>query len=307
MIPIIIGVVAIVIVAGSLYGLSTSQNTKKPSGLPILWWFVDDGEPNTKSWASFEDRATYEPVEPYLSLCLDKARDLWSPSWEIRPIIGRRAALAIIKDPPAGVIRTPPSLWIAWLRATLLAQQGGLWIDGSVLPLASGETLRARVNGHDVLTFGTDPDESLATASQESKAGAPAAGLSAGWSAKPGNPMWSGLSASIAAVIASGPPSWSAFDARRALRTLWDKHCGGVTLVDRKAEVSRSPYGRLLDYVDLFATSEVTVDTSNALWLPLPEGRNALDRKTAYQWFTRLSKQQIVESDFFWARMARGP
>lgn len=306
MIPIVIGVVTIVIIAGVVYGFSTSQSDRKPSGLPILWWYVDDGEPNTKSWAAFEDRATYEPVEPYLSLCLDKARGLWSSNWDIRPIIGRRAAMEIVKDPPPGVIRTPPPLWIAWLRATLLAQQGGLWIDGSVLPLASGETLRQRVSGHDVLTFGTDPDEALATASQESKAGAPAAGVSAGWATKPGHPMWSGLSASIAAVIASGPPSWSAFDARRAMRTLWDKHCAGVTLVDRKAEVSRSPYGRLLDYVDLFVTSEVTVDTSSAMWLPLPEGRYELERKTAYQWFTRLSKQQITESDFFWARMARG-
>lgn len=302
----IIGVFVIIIVTGSLYGLSSLQATKKSSGLPVLWWYVDDGEANTKSWASFEDRATYEPVEPYLSLCLDKARGLWSQSWEIRPLIGRRAALAVVKDPPAGVIRTPPSIWTEWLRATLLAQQGGLWIDGSVLPLASGETLLQRVSGHDVLTFGTDPDEALSTASQESKVGAPAAGGSAGWAAKPGHPMWSGLSASIAAVIASGPPSWSAFDARRAMRTLWDKHCAGVTLVDRKAEVSRSPYGRLLDYVDLFVTSEVTVDTRSALWLPLPEGRHSLDRKTAYQWFTRLSKQQIAESDFFWARMARG-
>lgn len=302
---ILIGVIGVivVVVTGVWWSQQVQQDDKK-KGLPILWWYVDDGEANTKSWASFEDRATYEPVEPYLALCLDKAKLLWGSSWDIRPIIGRRAALAIVQDPPPGVIRTPPSLWNAWLRATLLAQQGGLWLDGSVLPLATGEILRQRVRGHEVLTFGTDPDEALATASTESK-GAPAAGGSAGWSAKSGHPLWTGLSAAIGSVVASGPPSWSAFDARRALRSLWDKHCAGATSVDREAELSRTPHGRQLDYVDLFTTSEVYVDASRALWIPLPEGRNALERKTAYLWFTRLSKQQIEESDFFWSRMAR--
>jgi len=314
----IVWIVIFAVIVAVIYLLYLARNNvltavDKPDKRPVIWWYVDDGEANTKHWASFEDRGTYDPIEPYLSLCLDRAKRLWGQEWNIRPIIGRRAALALFAstdeklkkvDVPHDVIRTPPALWMAWFRTTLLAQQGGLWIDGSVIPLCSGATLFERVSSSDVLTFGSDPDEALSTATQEGPQ-SPAAGRSAGWAVAPGHPMWSGLSADISAIIASGPPSWSAFDARRSLRRLWDKHCGSVTRIDREAEVSRTPYGRRLNNVDLFDRTEVDVDITKALWCPLPDGRDALERASPYLWFTRLSKEQIMESDFAWAKIAR--
>ena len=74
--------------------------------------------------------------------------------------------------------------------------------------------------------------------------------------------------------------------------------------MDRRAELARSP-GRRLDYVDLFERTEVDVDPTGALWVPLPDGRDALERATAYLWFTRMSEEQILESEFFWAKLAR--
>jgi hypothetical protein len=306
--------VLLLVLGGILYFIRSTNTKTASDSRPVIWWYVDDGEANTKSWASFEDRGTYDPIEPYLSLCLDRARRLWGQEWNIRPIIGRRAALALLTsdaddkklkkiEPPHDVIRTPPALWMAWFRTTLLAQRGGLWLDGSVIPLCSGSTLLQRVSDT-VLTFGSDPDEALSTAALTGPQ-SPAAGNSAGWAAAPGHPMWSGLSTAIAAVVAAGPPSWSAFDARRSMRKLWDTHCASVTQIDRKAEVSRTPYGRRLNYVDLFDRTEVDVDITEALWCPLPNGRDALERATPYLWFTRLSKEQIMESDFWWAKMAR--
>ena len=236
----------VVVVLGAAYGVRNGVNMiieEGPAGLkPTIWWYVDDGDVNTKHWVSFEDRATREPTEPYLRLCLKKARALWGSEFSIVPVVGRAAALTLLKDKgadiPHGVERTPPQLWMAWARCTMLAHLGGLWLDGSVLPMGSGVELRKRLAGDQVLTFGADADEMLAGAAQEGTRGGPAGGRSAGWSFRPSHPVWMGLSRDIGAVVAQGDPSWSSFEARRSLRWLWDKHCSGMTRVDRVAEVS---------------------------------------------------------------------
>jgi hypothetical protein len=272
---------------------------------------VDDYQVNTTEWASFEDRATHEPTEPYLRLCLRKARERWGDDFDVQPLIGRRAALTRLEEAqapiPAGVERVPPALWMPWLRASTLAYLGGLWMDGSVLPFGSGTELRRRLLDDTVLTFGADADEELASAAQDGSAGGPAAGRSAGWAAVPGHPMWVGLAGDISAVVAEGDQSWSSFEARRSLRFLWSKHCSGMTRVDRKAEISRDMYGKRLNYEELFELIEwPTGSTEHGLWVPLPDGRDKLEMASPFLWFTRMSEEQIMESDFLWARLARG-
>lgn len=297
----------IVLALGTAYSVRNQVNdVMNPSIVrPVIWWYVDDSQANTKEWLSFEDRATREPNAPYLKLCLRRTKALWSSDFDVVPVIGRRAALLHLegKSPiPEGAEQAPPALWMAWCQSAFLAASGGLWMDGSVLPLGSsgsGTELVNRLAGQTVLTFGTDPDEELASSSA-------AAGRSAGWAAVPGHPMWSGLARDTADTIALGPQSWSSFEARRALRHLWDKHCSGVTSVDRKAEVSRDHFGKQLGYEDLFDLTEwPTGSTAGGLWVPLPFGRDGLERASPWLWFTRLSEQQIMDSDFVWSRLAR--
>jgi len=291
----------VVLVLGTAYGIRHQVNDMiNPSIVrPTIWWHVDDSQANTKEWLSFEDRATREPNAPYLKLCLRRARELWSTDFDIVPVIGRRAALAYLESSPEGAGECPPALWMAWCQSAFLAQKGGLWLDGSVLPLGKGQELSRRLMGTTVLTFGSDPDEDLVGSEA-------AAGRSAGWAAVPGHPMWSGLARDTDDAIARGPQSWSSFEARRALRFLWDKHCSGVTVIDRKAEVSRDRFGRRLGYEDLFDVSEwPTGSTEGGLWVPLPFGRDGLERASTWLWFTRLSEQQILDSDFVWSRLAR--
>jgi hypothetical protein len=278
---------------------------------PVIWWHVDDSQVNGKEWTSFEDRATREPNEPYLALCLKKAQRQWSSDFEVVPLIGRACVLERLRTAgcviPTGAERVPPALWMAWCRTAVLAHLGGLWLDGSVLPLSSATAweVRRRLAGHAVLTFGADADEELSAAEQKGGQGGPAAGRAAGWAAAPGHPMWTGLCRDIGAVVKAGDQSWSSFEARRSLRFLWDKHCSGVTRVDRKAEVSRDKYGKRLDYDDLFAKKEwINGSTEGGLWVPLPDGRDKLERTSAWLWFTRLSEEQIAESEFVWARLA---
>jgi len=311
MLPIwIVTTAVVVLVLGAAYsvrsqfsdlpGLAPSGNQK-----PVLWWHVDDSQSNTKEWMSFEDRATKVPTEPYLALCLKKAQRLWSAEFDVKPLIGRRAVLAVLQEKgcviPEGAERCPPQLWMAWCRCALLAHAGGLWLDGSVLPVGSGAEMQRRIlAGPSALTFGADSDEELAAAEQNSTG--PAAGASAGWSQGTGHPVWMGMARDIGAVIQKGDPSWSSFEARRSMRFLWNKHCSGTVAVDRAAEGSRDKYGRQLSYEDLFATKEwVNGSVERALWVPLPFGRDKLERTSAWLWFTRLSEEQLLASDFLWA------
>jgi hypothetical protein len=284
---------------------------------PTIWWFVDDSQVNARQWLDWGDRSTREPNEPYLQLCLERARTLWSGDFVIEPVIGRVAALRLLEEGKAALPsdfkgpadeglkipleadRCPPDLWMPWCRATFLATFGGFWMDGSVLPVSGN--LKGRIVGADALTFGSDPDEGLSAAEQVT----PAAGRSAGWASLPQHPVWAGLARDLSALISEGDQSWGAPEARRALRTLWDKHCSGVIRVDRTAEVSRDRYGRRLELDTLLGSTEwANGSLEGGVWVSLPDGRHELERATHWNWFTRMSVDQIRESDFVWAKWA---
>lgn len=305
-----------VVVLGAAYGVreqvkgllgftDTAVALGAAGGKPTIWWYVDDSQANAREWLDWGNRSTREPNEPYLKICQARALALWGDSFVVEPIIGRVAALTHLKEAgveiPPEVLRTPPALWMAWCRAAFLSARGGLWLDGSVLPIGSGVDLRDRCIGRDALTFGTDPDEGLS----DTKGSAAAAGPSAGWAATPGHPVWRGQLRDVSALVAEGAQSWSAPEARRSLRYLWDKHFSGTVSVDRAAEVSRDRYGRRLELETLLGTTEWQEgSTKGGLWVPLPEGRDGLERASPWLWFTRMSVDQIRESEFNWARWA---
>jgi hypothetical protein len=312
----ILAVAIVVLALGVLWGVRNQINGMIGVGggvggvgtRPVVWWYVDDGQVNSREWLDWAARSTQEPNEPYLKICQARAMDRWGKEFQVEPVIGRVAALARLgvgseggPSIPAGMINTPPYLWMNWCRAMFLSRLGGLWIDGSVLPVGSGSELLSRLAGADALTFGTDPDEGL---------GAPtgsiaAANLAAGWAAVPGHPVWTALAADLTALAGEGAQSWGAPEARRSLRTLWDRHFSGVVRVDREAEVSRDRYGVRLELDTLLGQTDwPTGSKERGLWVPLPEGRDGMERASPWLWFTRLSVEQIRESGFLWAQWA---
>jgi len=316
MIPVWIYAVAIaVLVLGATYGVRNQINgilgigptgtAGSLTGKPTIWWVVDDSQINARQWLDWHDRVTFEPNEPYLKICLNRAKALWGESFTIEPVIGRLAAqrrleAAGVAVPPEAD-RVPPALWSPWCRAAYLNHFGGLWLDGSVLPIGSGSDLRSRIVAADVLTFGTDPDEGLSAAEQT----APAAGRTSGWAAVPGHPMWAGIERDLTALIVEGDQSWGAPEARRSLRHLWDKHCVGIVKTDRLAEVGRDKYGRRLELDTLLAETDwPTGSTKGGLWVTFPDGRDGLERASPFQWFLRMSEEQIRKADFLWAKWA---
>jgi len=306
----------VALVAGVVYSMSRGLDLSSPpangflsSKKTPLWWVVDNSQVNSRQWLDFGNRSTRQPNEPYLALCLERARAALSEQFDLQVLVGRDAVYRVLgtaEDFCAKQRSIPPALWLAWCRAALLSRFGGLWMDGSVLilPGASSEKIRARLEGSPVLMFGTDAEENLASGS--AAAGA-SAGASAGWSAAPHHPMWTGLERDLTALIDQGPPSWSSVEARRGLRSLWDKHCSGMTAIDREIEVGRDPYGRRLELETLLGSTELGFPLEKeGMWLILPDGRDGMERASPWLWFTRLSREQILESKFVWAKLAKG-
>lgn len=301
-----------VLVLGTAYGARNQINellghsgAQAIGGRPHIWWYVDDSQVNARQWLDWEARSTREPNEPYLKICQARALALWGQHFQVEPLIGRVSALERLRTGgaviPDGADRCPSALWMAWCRAAFLKTFGGLWLDGSTLPIGSGEELHVRLMKSQVLMFGTDADEGIS----DVKGTRAAAGESAGWSAMPAHPVWAGLERDLAALIAEGDQSWSSVEARRSLRHLWDKHCSGVVVVDRSAEVSRDRYGRRLELDTLLGETEWTSGTRDGgLWVPLPDGRDGLERASPWLWFTRMSVEQIREAPFVWAKWA---
>lgn len=316
MIPAWIWAVAVVVlVLGVSWGARNQINgllgvgglAASSGGKPRIWWYVDDSQGNSHVWLDWGNRATIQPNEPYLRICLARARELWGHEFEIIPVMGRKIALRDLEKggvkAPAGALECPPYLWMAWCRAAYLSGLGGLWMDGSVLPIGGGGSLLRLTAGASALTFGVDPDEGLSSA----EATLPAAGPSAGWAAQPHHPVWTGIERDTGALIGAGAQSWGAPEARRALRRLWDKHCSGTVRVDRGAEVSRDKYGRRLELDTLLGQTEWPTGTfKGGMWVPLTEGRDNLSRSIAWRWFELLSEEEIRDSDFVWSRVARG-
>lgn len=297
-------VVLVAVARSTVYGAIEPLISDKKKKYTI-WWIVDDSQVNSRKWLDWNSRTSFEPNEPYLALCLRRARELWSDHFDIQPLVGRVAVHHRLEEAgvhvPEGADRSPPAVWMPWCRAAVLSSLGGLWIDGSVLPLRrDGVDLHAKVAAADILTFGTEPDEGLCAAEES----APAAGRSAGWSRDGGHPMWSGMERDLHAIIAAGEQSWGAATARRSLRWAWDKHCSGSP-IDRVAEVSRDTYGRRLELETLLGENTwPTGSTEGGFWVPFPDGRDGLERASVWAWFLRMSEEQIRASKFVWAKWA---
>ena len=298
----IVGLGIIAVVLGVAYGVrnQVAGYTDSPllgSSRPKIWWILDDSQLNSRQWLDWGARTTHEPNEPYLKIGYKRAHNMAGDAFDLEPVIGRvdthrklEAAGCVI---PPDADRAPPAIWLAWCRAAFLTYHGGLWLDGSVLPTGTTAELTQRLAGKDVLAFGVDPDDEKI------------AGPSAGWSARPHHPAWTNIEHELRAVIDAGDQSWSSIEFSETMRNAWNRHAATIP-IDRKAEASRDAYGRRLELDTLLTETDwVSGSTKGSLWLPLPDGRDRLERATPYLWFLRMSEEQIFEGNFYWSKVAR--
>jgi hypothetical protein len=273
-----------------------------PGLKPTLWWFVDD-ENNARSWLDFGGRSTTEPNRGYLQVSLESLKKTQGGDFNIRPLIGRDAVMAEIKGAPADAKRLPPALWRRWAIANLLNCHGGLAMDGDST-LTVGPSFKPYLSGVEAAAFGITADEAIVS---PSTALAPGPAPYVGWAAAPRHPAWAHAADIWGRLVARGAQAWSSAEARRTYMTVFEAQRAKGLKVIREVEASRIPDGRPRALEDLFGRVSEPADPKTALTpgaVYVPYDGDDLARRYEFNWFLRLSPQQIKESDIVWARLA---
>ncbi len=300
-------------IIGLLVVIVLALNRRKPSipqedfislpGLkPTLMWFVDD-ENNARSWLDFGGRNTMEPNRGYLSIALESLRKTQGDDFNIMPLIGRDAVLAQIRDAPAEAKRLPPAIWRRWAIANLLNCHGGLVMDGNST-LTVGPSFKPLLSGVEAAAFGITSDEAIVS---PSTALAPGPGPYVGWASAPNHPAWAHAAMIWGNLVARGPQAWSSAEARRTYMTVFEAQRAKGLKVIREAEASRIPDGRPRSLEDLFGRVSSPADPKTALTpgaVYVAYDGDDLLRRYEFNWFLRMSPQQIKDSDLVWARLA---
>lgn len=271
---------------------------------PTLWWFVDD-EVNARGWLDFMGRNTTEPNRGYLQVALDAVRRTQAADFEIKPLIGRDAVLAQIPHANPQAKQLPTALWRRYAIANLLEAQGGLVMDGDST-LCVGPSFAPSIKNIDAAVFGITQDEPVASPDM---ALAPGPAPYVGWSRKSHHPAWSYASAIWNKLVAAGPQAWSSAEARRTYMTVFESQKSYGIQVVRSADGGRLPDGRPRQLEDLFGRVSEPADpktqlTPNTVYVPYDS--DALTRRFEFNWFLRMSPEQIRSSDLVWAELAAG-
>lgn len=271
------------------------------NGKPILWFVVDDYGTNNRRWIDFSSRSSRDLNMGFLALTKSRCLMTQGTDFDVRFLLGREAvASAVIAADgiiPSLHMSLLPSLWRAWARSALMRYCGGLYMDG--LSLCLGPSFMTCVKGKDDAVFGTEHDEPRTSALDGS------CSPFASWSSGPGHKAWTELNKDIVDLADGGDLTWTAAVARNQISQWHGKHLRTVPCL-RTCEWSRLNSGKPIELEDLFGRSynlnNEYVPSAQAVYLPLDYEK--IDRSVTYKWFLLLPVEQIISSDFLWAKLS---
>ena len=269
---------------------------------PTLWWFVD-AEPNARQWWDFGARNSDEPNRGYLALALEAVRRTQGEDFTVVPLIGRDATLRVIQGASPMAKQLPPALWRPFVISHLLNQEGGLVMDGNST-LCVGPNLLPRVKDIDAAAFGVHPAEPVAN---PDLAVAPGPAPYVAWAKQAHHPAWSHAAHTWGALTAAGPQAWSSAVARRTDMKVWEAQKTQGLQTIRGIDGTRLVSGLPRQLEDLVGRVSNPPDPKIAL---SPEtvfvsyDGDDLARRFEFNWFLRMSADQIKASDLVWAQYA---
>lgn len=265
---------------------------------PNLYWFCDSGV-NARKWSDFGGRNSKKPNRGYLTVALSRVRKT-QPEFNIVPIVGREDLFAHLPSLDRKALDLPPKLWREFAIANILRAKGGLAMDGDST-LCVGPSFYSYLVD-DAATFGINPDEPIAS---PVSALAPGPAPYVGWSRNPNHPAWVTAANFYNNLVLKGSSAWSAAIARRANLTVWEKQKSLGCVVLRSPDGSRLPNGKPRQLEDIFGNN---VEASSTL-LPgtvyISYDGDDLSRRYEFNWFLRLSPEQLAESDIVWSKFAK--
>jgi hypothetical protein len=226
--------------------------------------------------------------------------------FKIVPLLGREAVSKVLREAgekvPAGIRQLPATLWRQWALAALLAAKGGLAMVGDST-LCIGPSFGPLTHSVESALFGITSAEPRAIPGARV---APANWV--GWAARPHTPVWDIAASAWTRMVEAGPTSWSAAEARGTQFKIWATQKLKKPTVYQIQEGSRRYDGKEITREDLLMKNakpaDPKIELSPETVYVVMDG-DALVRDFRYGWFARMSADQILQSNFVWADLAR--
>lgn len=270
--------------------------------LPPLWLYFDNSQVNSRLWYDFQARSSRVLNQPYLNLCYEsivRANGKFYRIEVINGIHGLNERLGPDALPPRlageqGALMTVGPAEKNWIRAAILAKYGGLWMEPTSIALRGfGELPKDKI-----VFFGTDPEASFA-----GKAGTAVPSFQAIWCPKPNNPLFMAWATEAKKRLSEAVSGGSQVrgDAK------WDflKYFDGNPDVEVRPECElrrKGRAGRLIQLEDYLAQGPIHFTVpQTAIYASLPA--RDLELRLNWQWFRRMSEEQILDSDLVIAQL----
>lgn len=269
---------------------------KKDMDLPVIWLYIDNSQVNGRLWSDFMGRSSRAINLPFLNLCFETIVRQNQGTYRVE-VIGGLSDLAVrlggweqLPTPLQSAISPVGPAELNWIRAAVLSHFGGLWLDPAVLCIKSF----GRLPSDKVVLFGTDDGETYS-----GPLGTKAPSLRAIWSPKPDHPIFIQWEGQAKRRLESGKGG-------KEFRNDWISDALDFAnqykndIIYRPlAELRRKPNGRLIELDDLMMAGQEGdlpfVINKESVYVPIP--LDELLSRREYGWFTRMSEDQILESD----------
>lgn len=262
---------------------------------PVIWLFYNDGDVNSRFWADFGARSSRVLNRPYMNLCYETIVAAAGSNYRVEIIqgvsdaINRLGGQEMVPSPlrnPKAVLKEEEAQFMA---IAFLSKFGGLWMSPSTICIKSLPVFPE----NQIIGFGTSDTETYS-----GSGGTPVPNTHYIWCPRAGTPVFERWASMLYKRIDSYE---GGFRARRDNQWDWTYVTTGACSIIKQpnATLQRKSNGRRIELEDLLASGTEGnlpfVVGDDVLFVPIPYYE--LDRRSSYQWFLRLSEDQIMESD----------
>jgi hypothetical protein len=271
--------------------LSKGTNNK------TLWLYYDQSDVNARWWADFGARSSRVLNTPYLNLCYNSIVKKNGTTYNVKVLAGLTDVAILLggwnklPKPLQNPIAPVNTAEINYLRARILREFGGLWVNPSTICI---RPLPDFTKSNAVILFGTDKDE---TYSDEN--GTPAPGTDIMYSPEPNHPVFVELEQlALGRIEKQEGGRQFRGDVKWDLRTLMAKD--NTIQYYPEYEFARKNSGRRIQLEDLLTSNSIPLN-DRACYVPID--MKELEERRNFGWFLRMSEPQILESDLFISKL----
>jgi hypothetical protein len=259
-----------------------------------LWLYYDQSDVNNRWWADFGARSSRVLNKPYLNLCYESIVTYTKQFYNIRVLAGLSDVAILLggwdqlPKPLQNPIAHVGEAELNYIRARILKQFGGLWVNPSTIFINQLPDFTEQEN---VIFFGTDKDETYASSS-----GTHVPGTNIMFSPCVDNEIFVELEKLALQRITN---SQGGKQFRHDIK--WDllevkERCNTSIAYISDLEFARKHNGRRIQLEDLLINDVIPIP-NRAVYVPIDDIE--LEERRNFGWFLQMSEEQILESSLF--------